>query len=197
MSLRLQEEMEQRAANKLGNMWNATVALIRPRLLRWLSLLVTNADQKTRARVAQESFQMTSFLMRRQKLAKAVREQIRAVYTNFDPELHYARVVINGKGEERSRTPVPIQQVPAELQYARHMWHITIVHDRMVERWLESLELYADGLFELTGTAIIQKMLDYSRPGNFAVDPMAAEEISTELWGNGIEEVEQTTEEAK
>lgn len=182
MSLRLVDEMKSRAYNEVGNMFSGTVALIRPRLIRWLGLLVSNVDNKTRSIIAKECFQLTSYLMRRKKLAVAVREQIRAVYTDFDPEQHYAKIMFNRKGEEKSRTPIPIENVPKPLVYARHMWHITTVHDRLVDRWMESLELFADGLFEMTGTALIQKMQDFSGKTNFAIDPRVADEISSEIF---------------
>lgn len=178
MSLKLLEEMEKRAYNKVTNLWSATVALIRQRHLRWLSLLVTNADDSTKNRIARESFELTSFLMRRKKLSESIREQIRAVYTDFDPETHYATITNNGM--KRVTTPIDITKVPKSLVYARHMWHITIVHDRMVDRWIESMELFADGLFELTGAALIQKMQEYTGRSNYAIDESIAESIIDE-----------------
>jgi len=194
MSLRLQEEMERRAASTLGNQWNATVALLRKRLLRWLGILEKNLSDKDKTKIARECFEMVSHLMRRRKLADIVQRQVRAIEPDFDPAEHYCMIERDRRGGEKSRRYIPMDSVPDDLYYVRHVWHICEVQKEHVDRWVESLELFADGLYELTGTAIIQKMLSREDRVNYAIDPMAAEEISAEVWGNG-EPVEENKEE--
>ena len=209
---RQQDEADLRAVERVDNIWQSTVALMRPRLIRWLSILADNADEATKTLIALEATKMVSFLMRRKKLSGTLRKQILYTYPKFNPDIHYSlerkpKVPVepvkkskkeeNDNGEESEAKLLEREEnerTDNDVYHARHMYHISVIHDELVDGWVESLELFADGLYTLTGTAIIKKMLDYSKGRtSFAVDSQYAGEIQN-VWGESTEEAEVSDE---
>jgi len=183
-SFKMQEEAEKRAANKVGNIWSATVAMLRPRLLRYLGLLSITGPA-TKERITTETFFLVAYLRRRKKLSQSLRKQILADHTEFIPTKHYAVITYNDKHEEISCEYVPLEKVPQKLHYIRDMYHATAVHDMLCDGVIEALDVFADGLYEQTGTAIIKRLMDYTTGRtNYAVDPEAGEEIASAMFGD-------------
>jgi hypothetical protein len=176
------ERIRAEERNRIGNMFLATVALIRARFLRFLGLLV-KSDQSTKTQLTLAITEIYAFLIRRQKLNMTVRNSIRSLYPEFDPEKHFAKITYNKDHKETDRTPVPISSLPQDLKYAREAWFILDMHSQLVQGWVDTFDLYADEMYELTGTALIHMMEDFTRgPNNLAIDPATAERLTSELW---------------
>lgn len=187
-SLKLAEEYEARAANKVGNIWAGTVALLREKNTTWLSMLHDNAGEGARQRIAAEATYMAAYLTGRRELSQStLRNELRAIHPDFNPEKHYMKVIRDSKGREKSRTYVTEDKIPAHLVYMRGIWHGTEVHKDVIDGLLKYLELFADALFNLTGSALIKKMTDFSDRMNYIVDPSAAMNIASAVWGEGAE----------
>lgn len=214
---RQQDEADLRAVERVDNIWQSTVALMRPRLIRWLSILADNADEATKTLISLEATKMVSFLMRRKKLSGTLRKQILYTYPKFDPDVHYSlerkpkvpvkptkkskkeekkEIDNGGESEAKILEREENERTDNDVYHARHMYHMSVIHDELVDGWIESLELFADGLYTLTGTAIIQKMLDYSKGRtSFAVDNQYADDISSAVWGETTNQEDDTKDE--
>ncbi len=183
MSFRVLREAEERAESRMSNIMDATVAMVRPRMLRWLNLLAANTDEHTRSIIASESFALMSYLIRKKELGITVQAEVRMVYPEFDPEKHFGTVTRDEDGRITSFTPATLEDpLTKDLMFAASVWKTAIRHGEFVEGIIKSIELFADGLWELTGTALIKKMTDFSGRTNYAIDRATADDIAAEMF---------------
>lgn len=187
-----EEEYERRAINKVGNSVSGGLAFLRPRMLRVLGLL---AESNSKEAVGNEAVRFIGYLTAEKDLVKLQRRRIRSLYPAFDPVKHYAKITLNKKGEEIEYVPVAEYDVPYELRYVRSLWDTTVVYEDFLNAWLKKFEINADSVYSLTGTALVQKMMDYSGRTNYALDSRTADEISQEVYAEEEpEESEPATE---
>jgi len=178
------ERIRAEERNRLGNMFVATVALIRNRFVRFLQLL-NASDPKMQTQLTLAITELYGFLLRRLRLNQTVRNSLLFRYPAFDPQKYYAKIIFDRQGREIRREQVE-NACPFELMYVRECWHITDVHGQLIQRWFETFEIYADEMFKLTGTAIIHQMEDFSKgAGIMAVDTSTARDIATGWGENG------------
>ncbi|MFW9844984.1 MAG: hypothetical protein ACFFEV_10445 [Candidatus Thorarchaeota archaeon] len=179
MSTRDREAIQAEERNRLGNMWTATLAFMRERNLRWLKLL-TDADEKDwKTKLKLFLLHTVTYLERKLEHNYQVREMLLTNYTNFKPEVHYAKIIRDSEGREKDFQPLPIEDCPPNLLYIRGFWHSLRIHERQCMRWVNTCNTYADSLFNLTGTAIISQMEDYSKGFDLSVyDEQTADALS-------------------
>lgn len=197
MSFRVLKEAEERAESRMSNIMDATIALIRPRMVRWLGLLATNTDEKTRNIITSESFSLMSYLIRRKELGVTVQAEVRMVYPEFQPDEHFGSITRDEHGRITSFTPATLKTpLTKDLMFAASVWKTSVRHGEFVDGVIKSLELFADGLWELTGTALIRKMTDFSGKTTYAIDHATADDITAEMFpAEVIEDVEDESEE--
>jgi len=196
MSFRVLKEAEERAESRMSNIMDATVAMIRPKMARWLNLLAANTDEATRSIVTNESFTLMSYLIRKKELGVTVQAEVRMVYPEFDPEEHFGSVTRDNQGRITSFTPAKLKKpLTKDLMYAASVWKTAIRHGEFVEGLIKSIELFADGLWELTGTALVKKMTDFSGKVSYAIDRATADDIAAEMFPEEEEETEEAPEE--
>jgi len=196
MSFRVLKEAEERAESRMSNIMDATVAMIRPKMARWLNLLAANTDETTRSIVARESFTLMSYLIRKKELGVTVQAEVRMVYPDFDPQEHFGTITRDKQGRITSFTPAKMEKpLTKDLMYAASVWKTAIRHGEFVDGLIKSIELFADGLWELTGTALVKKMTDFSGKVSYAVDRATADDIVAEVYSEEEEETEEAPEE--
>ena len=177
------EQIADEEANKIGNQWLGTIALIRKRKLRVLNIL-GEMDKKPnyREKLALALLDIYTFLERKANYNNTVREGIVIVYSDFDPQKHYAKVRRDNDGTEISRTIIKKKTVPRDLRRARHMFHQCRIHELEVGKWSDSFDTYLDAMYTLTGTALVTSMRDFSKTyQNFSIDQGFASEAAQAL----------------
>lgn len=180
-------EAEERAENRMGNIMDGTVAMIREKNTRWLGLLADNCDDKTKSIISSESFQLMSFMIRRKELSASAKIQVRLIYPDFDPEKHFGTITKDEHARIIQFTPAKLEKsLTKDLFFAASVWRTAIRHEEFVQGIIRSLELFADGLWILTGTALIQRLTDYTGKTNYAIDRAMADEIVAELFPEDI-----------
>ncbi|MBY8998903.1 MAG: hypothetical protein KGD60_14340 [Candidatus Thorarchaeota archaeon] len=196
MSFRVLKEAEERAESRMSNIMDATIALVRPRNVRWLGLLAANTDEKTRSIIASESYSLMSYLIRKKELGVTVQAEVRMVYPEFKPEKHFGTITRDEHGRITSFTPVePSNPLTKDLAFAASVWKTAIRHGEFVDGVIKSLELFADGLWELTGTALVKKMTDFSGKTTYAIDRATADDITAEMFPEEV--IEDVKDESK
>lgn len=197
MSFRVLKEAEERAESRMSNIMDATIALVRPRMVRWLGLLAANTDRKTRSVIASESYSLMSYLIRKKELGVTVQAEVRMVYPEFKPEEHFGTVTRDEHGRITDFVPAELENpLSKDLMFASSVWKTAIRHGEFVDGIIKSLELFADGLWELTGTALVRKMTDFSGKTTYAIDQATADDITTEMFPEEvIVDVEDESEE--
>ncbi len=182
MSTRDIEKLEKRAENKLSNMWGATLAFIRPRNVRWLGLLKDLKGDSRKLLVVKLTL-VYNFLLSELSQNNNYRNNILYQYPDFKPKEHYAEIIRGKDGKEKKRIMVRKSAVPDNLNYVRHMWHVSQrVRDDILGE-IEAIEVFADELFNLTGTALIHQMQDFTDGADLhAIDPAISDALATEAW---------------
>ncbi len=196
MSFRVLKEAEERAESRMANVMDATVAMIRPRMLRWLNLLAANLDNtKMKSVITSDAFRLMSFLIRRREIGINAQVEVRMIFPDFDPEKHLGVIVKDEYDRIISFTPAKIKTpLTKDLLYAASVWKTAIRHAEFVEGVIKSVELFADGLWELTGTALVKKMTDFSGRVNYAIDRATADDITAEMFPETVEESTESEE---
>lgn len=196
MSFRVLKEAEERAESRMSNIMDATIALVRPRMVRWLGLLAVNTDDKTKNIITSESFSLMSYLIRRKELSATVRAEVRMVYPEFDPAEHFGIVTRDEEGRITSFVPAELKApLSKDLLYAANVWKTSIRHGEFIDGVIKSVELFADGLWELTGTALVKKMTDFSGRTTYAIDRATADDIAAEMFPEVVEDIEEEPKE--
>lgn len=191
MSFRVLQEAEERAESRVANLMDATIALVRPKMVRWLGLLAANTDERTRNVITSESYSLMSYLIRKKELGVTVRAEVRMVYPEFKPEEHFGVVTRDEFKRIKDFTPAEIKTpLTKDLMYAANVWKTSIRHGEFVDGIIKSLELFADGLWELTGTALVRKMTDLSGRTTYAIDQATADDITAEMFPEVVKETE-------
>jgi len=197
VSFRVLKEAEERAENRMSNIMDATIALVRPRMVRWLGLLAANTDEKTRNIITSESFSLMSYLIRRIELSATVQAEVRMVYPEFDPDKHFGKVTRDEHERITGFVPVVLtSEISKDILYAANVWKTSIRHGEFVDGVIKSLELFADGLWELTGTALVRKMTDLSGKTTYAIDQATADDITAEIFPPPAEVIEDVKDES-
>lgn len=198
MSFRVLKEAEERAESRMSNIMDATIALVRPRMVRWLGLLAANTDEKTRNIIASESYSLMSYLIRKKELGITVQAEVRMVYPEFRPEEHFGSVFRDEHERITSFEPAELDTpLTKDMMFAASVWKTAIRHGEFVDGVIKSLELFADGLWELTGTALVKKMTDFSGKTSYAIDRATADDIASEMFPDEvIEDVKDESKEA-
>lgn len=196
-SFRALQEAQEYASRRMTDMMDSTIALIRPKNVRWINLLAANTEQETKTLIASGSFAIMAQLIKSQELSARAKISVRMVYPEFDPEIHFGTITRDELGRVTTFVPVKYDaSLHKDIVHARDIWEICIRHKELVDGYVRSLEIFADGLWELTGTALVKKITDFSGRVNYAIDRAVVGDIATELFpAEVIEEVKEVSEE--
>lgn len=182
-SFRAMQEAQEYARNQMADMMDSTIALIRPKNVTWLNLLAANTDQETKNLIAGGSFVLMQLLIKKQELSARAKVSVRMIYPEFDPDLHFGKVTRDEKNRIVSFEPVEYDAtLHKDIVHARDIWEACVRHRELVDGYVKSLEIFADGLWELTGTALVRRITDFSGRVNYAIDRAIVGDIATELF---------------
>jgi hypothetical protein len=184
VSYRVLKEAEDRAETRMANLMDATIAFIRKKNTTWLGLLATNTEERIKSIITKEAFDVMSFLIRRKNMGLTAMNEVRMIHPDFDPDKHLGVVTRDDDDRITSFEPADLDvPLTKDLLFAASVWKTAIRHGEFVDGIIESIELYADGLWELTGTALVRRMTDFSGRTTYAIDHATADDITAEVWG--------------
>lgn len=201
-SFRAWREAQEYAGNQMAEMMDSTIALIRPKNVRWINLLAANTEQETKNLIASGSFAIMTQLIKKQEQSARAKISVRMIYPMFDPEEHFGTITRDELDRVVKFVPVKYDaSLHKDIVHARDIWEICIRHRELVDGYVRSLEIFADGLWELTGTALVKRMTDFSGRVNYAIDRSVAGDITrlfpAEVLEEKIEEIEDESEESE
>ena len=184
MSYKVLKEAEERAESRMSNLMDATIAFIRKKNTTWLGLLAMNTEDWVKSQITKEAFNVISFLIRRKKMGLTAMNEVRMIHPEFNPEEHLGVVTRNEEGMIIGFVPAVLETpLTKDILFAANVWKTALRHGEFVDGIIESIEIYAHGLWELTGTALVRRMTDFSGRTTYAIDHATADDITAEVWG--------------
>lgn len=188
-SYRLEEEKKKEAMNRIGNMFNAVVALLRKRKMRVLGILSPDKiDKDDYVKIATIVTTFFGKLVEKIDECKKLWIQITINHPKFKPEEHFGEVIV--KDEQFDVYPVPKDACPEDLRRARGNYTVVVNYLGQVHTYLKKVKIWADAVFSMTGQAIISEMTDFTKePLNYGVSPEVAASVD-ETWNQEDDEDE-------
>lgn len=191
-SFRLEEEKRKEAMNVIGNMFDATVGLLRKRKMRVLNILSpSKINNKEYRKLGTQIVLVFGRLTAEVERCRTLCHMIMTNNTEFNPEEHYGKVrFTDDEEQEFTITPVPKEQCPKDLYHTWYKWNIEMLWLRQLKEALAEGNIWADAVYDLTGQTIIKKMTDFTGDESFnvAVSPEVAAGVSHAWDQQGEEE---------
>lgn len=190
MSYRQQEEADRQAENRMINLLEASLAMMRPKDTPWLNLIAANMDEKAKNDITEQIFLVVEQLKRKRERCNLTMVSMRMIYPEFDPDKHYGEVVRDERDRITDFKPAKKDiTLSKDIIHARDSWDVCVRYNELVSGIIRSLEIFADGLWELTGTALVQSIVDYGGGRrNYAIDKGVAADIAAEMFPDETDE---------